>query len=285
MNQLSTAKRAQVIRSLVEGNSIRSTVRMTGVAKNTIVKLLASIGEACSNYQSGTLVNLNSLVVQVDEIWSFVGCKEKHVTSDKKAEGQGDAWTWVAIDADSKLVITWHVGLRTEGDCHSFISDLAGRLDKRIQLSSDGFGTYKNAVKLAFGPNVDYGVIVKQFGTGMEEGSSRYSPAICTSCITNPVFGDPLESQISTSYVERQNLTMRMGMRRFTRLTNAFSKKLENHEHAIALHFMYVNFCRPHQSLRIQEEKGQPSIQRTPAMAMGLEDHVWSIEEMIQRVI
>jgi len=286
MNQLPTEKRAQVIRSLVEGNSIRSTVRMTGVAKNTIVKLLCDIGKACSRFQAVNLVGLDSMVVQADEIWSFVGCKEKRVTPDKKAVGMGDAWTWVAIDADSKLVITWHVGLRTEDDCKDFIDDLASRLNKRIQLSTDGFGTYKTAVKLAFGKDVDYGVIVKLFGTDpYAEGAHRYSPAVCTSCKTKAVIGDPLESQISTSYVERQNLTMRMGMRRFTRLTNAFSKKIENHEYQIALHFMYVNYCRPHQSLRLQDEKGKQGINRSPAMAAKLTDHIWSIEEMIESVI
>jgi IS1 family transposase len=279
MNQLRLAQRSAIIRSLLEGNSIRSTVRMTGAAKNTVVKLLCDIGKACSEYQDRSLIGLNSLVVQCDEIWSFVGCKEKHVTAEKKAEGQGDAWTWVAIDADSKLVITWHVGLRSDGDCRDFIDDLASRLNNRVQLSTDGLGHYRNAVKVAFGSNVDYGQIVKVFGSE-EEGSHRYSPAVCTSCKTKAVVGDPLESQISTSYIERQNLTMRMGMRRFTRLTNAFSKKIENHEHQIALHFMYVNYCRPHQTLT--KEKGTKF---TPAMAAGIADHVWSVEEMIESVL
>lgn len=269
MRQLSSVKRAEVVRCLVEGNSIRSTVRMTGAAKNTVVKLLCDLGKACSEYQDEHLRNLNSMVVQVDEIWSFVGVKQKRATYEQLANGMGDAWTWTAIDADSKLIITWHVGLRTEGDCRDFIDDLADRCSRRIQLSSDGFGTYKNAVRIAFGPNVDYGQIVKVYGEDTD-AEKRYSPAVCLSAKPTAIFGDPLESQISTSYVERQNLTMRMGMRRFTRLTNGFSKKLENHAHAIALHFMHYNFCRKHQTLRT-----------TPAVAAGVADHIWSIDELI----
>ena len=269
MRQLNSARRAQIVRCLVEGNSIRATVRMTGAAKNTVLKLLGDLGRACSDYQHEHLRNLNSRVVQVDEIWSFVGVKQKRATADQLADGMGDAWTWTALDADSKLIITWHVGLRTEGDCRDFIDDLADRCAKRIQLSSDGFGTYKHAVRVAFGPNVDYGQIVKTYG---EDASAekRYSPAVCLSVRATPIIGDPMESQISTSYVERQNLTMRMQMRRFTRLTNAFSKKLENHAHAIALHFMHYNFCRTHQTLKT-----------TPAVAAGVADHVWSIDELI----
>lgn len=269
MNKMSTERRAAVVRCLVEGNSIRSTVRMTGAAKNTVVKLLADLGQACSTYQHETLVGLKTRVVQVDEIWSFVGSKEKNTSAEKKEEGNGDAWTWVAIDADSKLVVTWHVGLRDQSSCRDFIDDLAARLTNRIQLTSDGLGTYKDAVKMAFGKNVDYGMLVKSYGA--EAGSEiRYSPSICTGAKAKAVIGDPIESQISTSYVERQNLTMRMSMRRFTRLTNAFSKKLENHEYAVALHFMHYNFCRKHQSIKT-----------TPAVAAGIADHVWSIEELI----
>lgn len=241
---------------------------MTGEAKNTVVKLLCDLGAACSRCQGDVLRNLNSMVVQVDEIWSFVGCKQKHATSDKLAEGQGDAWTCTVIDAASKLIITWHVGLRTEGDCREFISDLADRCAKRIQLSSDGLGSYAPAVRVAFGPNVDYGQIVNVYGED-PDAEKRYSPVICTSCKTSAVIGDPIESQISTSNVERSNLTMPIGMRRFTRLTNAFSKKLENHAHAIGLRFMYYNFCRRHQTLKT-----------TPAAAAGVADHVWSIDEL-----
>jgi IS1 family transposase len=240
---------------------------MTGVAKNTIVKLLCELGQACSEYQFETLRNLNSMVVQVDEIWSFVGCKEKHRKDGE--QGRGDAWTWVAIDADSKLVITWHVGLRSETDALDFMLDLADRLPKRVQLTSDGYGAYRSAVREAFGKQIDYGVLVKTYGESPEP-QKRYSPAVCLAAKPKTIIGDPLESQISTSYVERQNLTMRMSMRRFTRLTNGFSKKMENHEHAIALHYMYYNFCRKHQSLKT-----------TPAVAAGIADHAWTIEELI----
>jgi IS1 family transposase len=271
MNRLNATERAAIIRCLCEGNSVRSTVRITGAAKNTVVKLLCDLGKACLAFHDDTVRNLNTRVVQADEIWSFVGCKEKRATPDKKADGQGDAWTWIAIDADSKLVITWHLGLRTEGDCRDFIDDLADRCAMRIQLSTDGFGTYKNAVRVAFGPNVDYGQIVKMFGQDPNgDGPHRYSPPVCTSCKAMAVIGDPVESQISTSYVERQNLTLRMQNRRFTRLTNAFSKKIENHGYAIALHYMYYNFCRKHQTLKT-----------TPAVAAKVADHVWSIEELV----
>lgn len=275
MNQLDTAKRAQVVRCLVEGNSIRSTVRMTGVAKNTIAKLIPELGRACESYQIDALRNLDCRVVQVDEIWSFVGCKEKRATAEKKAVGQGDAWTWVAIDADSKLVITWHLGLREPSDAQGFMYDLAERLTKRVQLTSDGLGMYRDAVRLAFGKDVDYAMLIKEYGQDVQ-AEKRYSPAVCIGCKTSPIIGDPIESQISTSYVERQNLTMRMGMRRFTRLTNAFSKKLENHGHAISLHYMYYNFCRPHQTLTRDFQA-----KTTPAMAARVTDHVWSIEEVV----
>jgi IS1 family transposase len=269
MNVKSLAKRAEIVRCLVEGNSVRSTVRMTGAAKNTVVKLLADLGQACQEFHDETVRNLNSMVVQADEIWSFVGCKEKRVTPDKTADGQGDAWTWIAIDADSKLVICWHLGLRTPDDCRDFVDDLADRCAKRIQLTTDGLGHYRDAVRVAFGPNVDYGQIIKLFAA--DTGSEiRYSPSVCTSCKTKVVTGDPIESQISTSYVERQNLTLRMQNRRFTRLTNAFSKKLENHGYAIALHYVYYNFCRKHQTLKT-----------TPAVAAGVTDHVWSVEELV----
>ena len=239
---------------------------MTGASKNTIVKLLAQLGKACTEYQADYLRNLNSRVIQVDEIWSFVGCKEKGKTQGK--QGHGDVWTWVAIDADSKLIITWLAGLRDEDSCLDFMLDLADRLTKRVQLTSDGFKLYKAAIARAFGHNVDYGMLVKTYGSD-PQNEVRYSPAICLSAKPKRVFGDPIESQISTSYVERQNLTMRMGMRRFTRLTNAFSKKLENHEAAIALHFMYINFVRVHQTLGT-----------TPAVASGVSDHIWTIDEI-----
>ena len=269
MNQLSSTKRAEVVRCLVEGCSVRSTVRMTGVAKNTIVKLLVELGEACAIFHQETVRNLGTRVAQVDEVWSFVGSKERNTSDDKRAEGCGDAWTWVAIDADSKLVITWRLGLRTSEDARCFIQDLADRLALRIQLTSDGLGAYREAVKLAFGKDVDYAMLVKEYGDN-PEGQKRYSPAECIACKPTPVIGDPIESEISTSYIERQNLTLRMQNRRFTRLTNAFSKKLENHGHALAVHYVYYNFCRKHQTLRT-----------SPAVAANVSDHVWSIEEMV----
>lgn len=275
MNQLNTEKRAQVIHCLCEGMSIRAAVRMTGAAKNTVVKLLAEIGMACAEYQAEHLRNLNSMIVQCDEIWSFVGCKDKHATAEKRAIGQGNAWTWTALDSDSKLIITWHLGGRSDTDAQDFMYDLADRLTKRIQLSTDGLGAYRNAVKLAFGKDVDYGQIIKVFGQDVYE-EKRYSPAVCTSCQTKAIIGDPMDSQISTSHVERSNLTIRMQNRRMTRLTNAFSKSIENHAHSLALTFMHYNFARPHQTLT--KGAGFPT---TPAMAAGVADHVWSMAEIV----
>lgn len=270
MNKLTPAKRAQVVAALVEGNSIRSIVRMTGVAKNTVTKLLVELGAACDEYQRRVLVNLSCRRVQCDEIWSFVGAKDKNADPELKATGEaGDVWTWTALDPDSKLAITWLVGGRDAGYAHCFMSDLAGRLANRVQLTSDGHRAYAAAVDAAFGIDVDYGKLVKMYGVP-SEGERRYSPAICTGSIKRAVTGNPDRNHISTSAVERQNLTMRMSMRRFTRLTNAFSKKVRNHEAAIALHFMYYNFGRVHQSLRV-----------TPAMEAGLTDHVWTVAEIV----
>lgn len=269
MNKLNVSKRAQVIAALVEGNSIRSTVRMTGVAKNTIVKLLADIGDACWTYQDKHLRNLPCKRIQVDEIWSFCYAKQKNVPLEYQGViGYGDVWTWTAIDADTKIVPCWLVGLRDAGYAYEFMQDLAKRLVNRVQLTSDGLHCYIEAVSGAFGDGIDYARLVKHYGSDPKE--IQYSPAKCL--LTKPmrVIGNPDIRHVSTSFVERQNLTMRMSMRRFTRLTNGFSKKIENHEHAIALYFMYYNFCRIHQSLRI-----------TPAMAAGVSDHVWEIEEII----
>lgn len=285
MNRLNSAHRAQIIRCLCEGNSLRATARLSDCAINTVVKLLLEVGPACSAYQDATVRNLKTTLVQVDEIWSFVGCMQKHATDEKKAIGQGDAWTWTAMDADSKLMITWLVGLRSESDCRDFIDDLADRLTMRIQLSSDGYGAYHPAVRAAFGPNVDYGQIVKVFGQELSE-EKRYSPAICTSCKTRAIVGDPIDGLISTSYVERQNLNIRMGCRRFTRLTNAFSKKFEDHCAAFALYAMFYNFCRPHQTLTKQSgDHGRNKVPTTPAMASGLTDHAWTVDELIQAVL
>ncbi len=280
MNQLNAAKRVQVIKCLTEGCSIRSTVRMTGVGKNTIARLLVDMGTLCAEMHDQVATNLNSLVVQVDEVWSFVGCKEKIATEEKKAEGQGDAWTWVAIDSDSKLVISWLVGSRTDSDCRDFIDDLGDRLANRIQLSSDGLGLYNNAVRTTFGANVDYGQVVKVYGQEIG-GEKRYSPAICTSVTTKAITGDPIGSLISTSHIERSNLTIRMQNRRFTRLTNAFSKKFENHVNSVSLFYTFYNFCRPHKTLTKESGPAGFRFPTTPAMAAGLTDHVVSIEELV----
>lgn len=269
MNTLSKQRRAAVIASLVEGNSIRATVRMTGAAKNTVVKLLAEIGQACLEYQDKALRNLPCKLIQCDEIWSFVGAKEKNVTAEKKSEGWGDVWTWVAIDPQSKLVPSFMLGNRGAETAKAFMEDLASRLANRVQLTTDGHRVYLNAVEQAFGSAVDYAMLVKLYGNDAES-ETRYSPAVCIDCRSVEVTGRPKPENISTSHVERQNLTMRMKMRRFTRLTNAFSKKLENHLWAIALHYMHYNFCRVHQTLRV-----------TPAMEAGVSDHVWSLEEVV----
>lgn len=270
MNKLSTEKRRQVIAALVEGNGIRATVRMTGVSKNTIAKLLVELGDACNEYLDKNLVNLNCKRIQCDEIWSFCYAKEKNVPADKKGQfGYGDVWTWVGIDADSKLIVSWLVGGRDAGTAYGFMDDLAKRLANRVQLTTDGHRAYLSAVEEAFGANVDYAMLVKIYGAD-RENESRYSPAECIDCREVEVSGRPDPKHISTSHIERQNLTMRMHMRRFTRLTNAHSKKVENHIASIAIHYMHYNFCRIHETLRV-----------TPAMEARIADHVWNIEEMI----
>lgn len=269
MNKLNPQRRAQVVASLVEGNSIRATVRMTGVAKNTIVKLLAELGTACANYQDAVMCDLPLKRVQCDEIWSFCSAKEKNVAPENKGVlGYGDVWTWVAIDAETKLVPCWHVGRRDGRAAYEFITDLAGRLANRVQLTTDGHRPYLEAVEAAFGCEIDYAMLVKLYGKPQEE--VRYSPAVCLGAQTVTVSGTPDPAHVSTSYVERQNLTMRMSMRRFTRLTNGFSKKLDNHRHAIALHYMYYNFARIHKTLRC-----------TPAMAAGVSAKLWEISDIV----
>jgi len=271
MNKLDPKKQAQVVSALVEGNSIRATVRMTGVAKNTIVKLLVELGSACSDYLDKHLVNLNCKRVQVDEIWSFCYAKAKNVTPEIAAKNPfaGDVWTWVAIDADTKLIPSWIVGPRDSVTARIFVNDLAKRLANRIQLTSDGLSVYLQAVEKAFHGQVDYAQLVKLYNE-TSEGQKRYSPAECIGCKPQVIDGDPDPAHISTSYVERQNLTMRMSMRRFTRLTNAFSKKIENHVAMVALHVMYYNFVRIHQTLRV-----------TPAMAAGVTDRLWGIQDLV----
>jgi IS1 family transposase len=270
MNQLTKERRTHVIKCLCEGLSIRATVRMTGVAKNTIVKLLAEVAVACNEYQDRTLRSLTCKKIQCDEIWSFCYAKEKNVPHDMRGQfGVGDVWTWTAIDADTKLIVSWRVGDRDADVANEFIQDLADRLSNRVQLTTDGHRVYWEAVEKAFGSNVDYAMLVKLYGA-VRDKEATYSPAKVISCRAIPMIGDPDAEHISTSYVERSNLTMRMSMRRFARLTNAFSKKVENHISALSLYFMFYNFCRVHQTLRV-----------TPAMEAGIADHVWEIEEIM----
>lgn len=279
MNRLSVERRAQVIGCLTEGMSIRATVRITGVAKNTIVKLLADLGEAASDYMDATFRNLDVQRVEADEIWSYCYAKQKNVPEEHRDTfGYGDVWTWIAIDADTKLVPSWLVGERTLQDCYTFLSDLKSRLrpDQRIQLTTDGFGTYPTVVDALWRNNIDYAVQVKEYGSPAADEARKYSPAVCTSISTRVIAGDP-EDHITTSHVERQNLSMRMGMRRFTRLTNAFSKKVENHAHMQSVYFLHYNFARPHQTLT--KRYGKPT---TPAMAAGLARAPWSLTQLAE---
>jgi IS1 family transposase len=272
MNKLNAAKRTAVLSALVEGNSIRSTVRMTGVAKNTVTKLVVDAGTACARYLHENLRNLNCRRVQCDEIWSFVAMKAKNIPVERQGEaGIGDVWTWTAIDADSKLLISYLVGARDGMHAAHFIADVASRLANRVQLTTDGHKPYLEAVEAEFGGAIDYAMLVKIYGgvTG-NANEVRYSPAECVGADKRVVSGSPDPDHISTSFAERQNLTMRMRIRRFTRLTNAFSKKLENHEHSIAIYAMHYNFVRRHQTLRV-----------TPAMAAGVAKRLWSIEDMV----
>lgn len=269
MNQLTTEKRVQIVSALIEGNGIRATCRMTGAAKRTVLNLLVDLGNACQLYHDTYVRGLRSQRVQCDEIWSFVGAKDKNVYEDEKAFGRGSVWTWTAIDADSKLCISYLVGLRDGGYAHEFMQDVAQRLTNRVQLTTDGHKAYLGAVEDAFGSRIDYAMLVKLYGAE-RAGEARYSPAKCLGAVMGTVTGNPDADHVSTSYVERANLTMRMHMRRFTRLTNAFSKKVENHAHAVALHFMHYNFLRVHQTLRV-----------TPAMEAGISDHVWTIAELV----
>ncbi|HSS71766.1 MAG TPA: IS1 family transposase [Casimicrobiaceae bacterium] len=272
MNQLSVADRAKILTLLVEGNSINATCRITGAAKNTVLKLLADVGEACVAYQDRVMRNLKCKKLQCDEIWAFCYSKQRSVPRNKRrVHGAGDVYTWTAIDAETKLIPCWHIGTRDGESAKAFIDDLAPRMATRVQLTTDGLKAYLAPVEYAFGANVDYAMLVKLYGPAPGSAQERrYSPAECCGSIKGTVCGNPKESDISTSHVERANLTMRMGMRRFTRLTNGFSKKLENHMHAVSLHFMHYNFCRIHKTLRV-----------TPAMEAKIDDHVWTMEEVV----
>jgi len=271
VNRLPLEKRAKILGCLTEGMSMRATSRLVDVSINTVTKLLVDVGIGCSNYQYEKLRNLPCRRIQCDEIWSFCYSKERNVPGDLKGIwGLGDVWTWTALCADTKLVPTWMVGRRDAKYAHFFIQDLALRLANRVQITTDGHKVYIEAIERAFGKEVDYAMLVKLYGapSGTEEGR-RYSPAECCGTIKGDVCGKPNEKHVSTSFVERQNLTMRMSMRRFTRLTNGFSKKIENHDHAVALHFMFYNVARNHEALRV-----------TPAMQAGVADHVWTLEEI-----
>ncbi len=268
MNKKPVKERAQILSLLVEGNSLRSASRISGASVNTVTKLLVEVGEACAWYQDKHLTNLPCKRVQVDEIWSFVYSKQRNVPEGMEGEA-GDVWTWTSICADTKLVPTWRVGSRDAETAKDFIGDMASRMANRIQLTSDGLTKYKDAVENAFGADVDYAMLVKIYGDNVE-GQKRYSPAVCTGAIKQEMIGNPDVKHISTSFAERQNLTMRMSMRRFTRLTNAFSKKVENHAHSVALHFMHYNFARIHKTLKV-----------SPAMAAGVSQTLWSLGDII----
>jgi IS1 family transposase len=269
MNWLSQSERVQIVAALVEGNSLRSVSRLTGIARNTITKLLVDLGEACMQYHDAHVRNVRVRRLQCDEIWAYVGAKAKNVTAEKKEIGWGDVWTWVGLDADTKLVVSYLVGGRGAVWAKDFIDDCASRIHGCIQITTDGLKAYLEPVEGAFGTDMDFATLQKIYGAS-EETEKRHSPAKCIGCESKVVMGDPDPKQIFTSYVERQNLTMRMNIRRFTRLTNAFSKKLDNHAYAVALHFMYCNFVRIHSTLRV-----------TPAMEAGLSDHAWTIAELV----
>jgi IS1 family transposase len=270
MNKLDRRARAKILHLLCEGQSIRAITRLTGASKNTVAKLLVDAGHACAAYQDKAFRNLPCKRVQMDEIWSFVYAKAANVKGAKAAPATaGDVWTWTAIDADSKLIVSWLLGARDTDAALSFVSDLRSRLANRVQLTSDGHKPYLTAVDAAFDDDVDYAMLVKLYGAD-PQAEVRYSPAKCIGAEKKPKIGNPDAKHISTSYVERSNLTMRMHMRRFTRLTNAFSKKVENHAAAIALHTMYYNFVRIHQTLKV-----------TPAMAAGVTDKLWGMEDLV----
>lgn len=276
MRKLDTKTRTLILRLLVEGNSIRATTRIADVSKNTVTKLLEDAGKVCAAYHDAHVRNVKASHVQADEIWAFCYAKERNVKEAKSAPTDaGDIWTWTAMDRDSKLMISYAVGDRSQATAREFMFDLASRLATRIQLTTDGHGGYLKAVTDAFSGDVDYAMLIKKYGdpTGQKGHERKYSPAECTGAKKEAIFGKPDMDQVGTSHIERQNLTMRMGMRRFTRLTNAFSKKAENHAYAVALHFMHYNFCRTHKTLRM-----------TPAMAAGVTDRLWDVADLVALV-
>jgi IS1 family transposase len=276
MNKLSVERRAAIITALCEGNSIRATARMTGANKETVMKLMVEVGEFASAYQDIAHRNLKATRVEADEIWAFVGAKQRKAVR----PGDGDIWTFTAVDADSKLILSWLVGPRVQENFDAFMLDVRSRMTRRIQLTTDGHGAYLTAVRRAFKVGeIDYAQLVKQYGqleTGVD-ASRRYSPPVCTGAEKIRLIGRPDPDLVSTSYIERSNLTLRMQSRRFTRLTNAFSKKAENHAHAVSLFFLYYNYCRPHQTLT----KAASGTKTTPAMASGLTDHVWTVKDIV----
>jgi IS1 family transposase len=269
MNMITIEQKTRVVAALVEGNSIRSTSRMTGVSRNTITTLLLDLAGACYEYHDKHVRNLQVRRLQSDQIWNFIGSKARNTRPEKRIEGWGDSWTWTAIDADTKLCVSYMVGGRDARWAQAFMDDCASRIRNRAQITTDGDRTFLDAIENAFGMECDYAMLQKIYGTPLEN-DTRYSPATCIGCDMKVISGNPDPKHISTSFVERANLSMRMSIRRFTRLTNGFSKKVENHAAAVALWFMYYNFCRVHQTLRC-----------TPAMEAGLSDHIWEIEEMV----
>src|SRR5437763_3550069 len=269
MKRLTMEQKKRVVAALVEGNSIRSTVRLTGVSKNTVIKLLLELADACAGYHDANVRNLRVRRLQCDEIWQFVGAKNKNAKPEKKAIGWGDVWTWTGLDADTKLCVSYLVGGRDLGWGKEFMEDCASRIRNRVQITTDGHKAYLEAVENAFGADIDYAQLQKIYGAS-GENETRYSPAKCIGCDMKVVSGNPDPKHDSTSFVERQNLTMRMHMRRFTRLTNGFSKKVDNHRHAVALHYMYYNFCKVHQTLRV-----------TPAMEAGIASRLWTVADLV----
>jgi IS1 family transposase len=273
MNQLPLSKRLHILNMLCEGSSMRSISRVVDVSINTVTKLLVDAGTACALFHDETVRNLEASRIQCDEIWSFCYAKQQHLEHAKKpVEGAGDVWTWTAIDADTKLIVSWLVGNRDSETACTFIEDLKNRLATRVQLTTDGNRVYLEAVESAFGSEVDYAMLIKLYGTP-PEAETRYSPSECIGVQTQPIQGAPAWEHISTSYVERHNLTTRMSLRRFTRLTNAFSKKLENHCHALALYFVWYNFARLRKTVRT-----------SPAMAAGLTTTLWDMEDILRLI-